>query len=659
MEETKGGLGMNWVLRLKTLVGTEAFWIMVGIFSVIAILAISLAIINKRRSRKSLESFRKRMFTDVFQTLRANLPAEQVWNEWLIAFSKLSDADNYFFYQADPVSGNMHLRAVRSSKQNISINANFDKIVYSDAKQYRPPLMLNSIQAKEQIQNMAGEKKFNLFWLREGKEILAMIQVGPHIKKWDPDMLELAEELKETMTLIQRIVLERLQMEKMTKEAMNINNAATLMRQSSMGSPQFIKQIMSQVLGSFQGDAAYLLKANQPESEPSDASPARDQSHPRFIMAETNGLPADDKGRINAKIDKLPGDLGRMMTAAQLRQGKNLSEEPYLFFTSDNYHSMISVPLWANNHFWGLLIILAKENERLNPKFLPASVILAKRMAMSMENGHMYREMTTSYIDTLKALVDYDDSLEPFTQGHSRQIASFAGEFAQALGHPQDFVEAVYLAGYLHDVGMSGFLRQLATKQGSLTDQEMEQVRHHSSRGAVLVEILNEPVSIAPFIKHHHERWDGMGYPDGLQGEQIPLGARILSVVDFFCAKITSRSYRPAVPLKRALDEMEKAAGMQLDPYLVKIFADMWKKKIVRFSESGNNDGVCYRMQQCPDFLTYACPSYQQAGKKCWEIPGILCAQHGDTCETCLVYTAHQLGEEIKLTRTTDRRTPD
>ena len=650
---------MNWVLKLKTLVGTEAFWIMVGIFSVVAILAISLAIINKRRSRQSLESFRKRMFTDVFQTLRANLPAEQVWNEWLIAFSKLTDAENYFFYQADPISGNMHLRAVRSSKQNININNNFDKIVYSDAKQYRPPLMLNSIQAREQIQNIAGEKRFSLFWLREGKEILAMIQVGPHVNKWDPVMLELAEQLKEAMTLIQRIVLERLQMEKQTKEAININNAATLMRQSSMGSPQFIKQIMSQVLGSFQGDAAYLLKVAQPDIEQSESKTTRDNSHSRFIMSESSGLSAEDKDKIRAKTDQLPGDLGRMMTAAQLRQGKNLNEEPYRLFTSDNYHSMISVPLWANNHFWGLLVILAKDADRLNPKFLPASVILAKRMAMSMENGHMYREMTTSYIDTLKALVDYDDSLEPFTQGHSRQMASFAGEFAQALGHPQDFVDAIYLAGYLHDVGMSGFLRQMAAKQGSLTDQEMEQVRHHSSRGAILVEILNEHVAIAPFIKHHHERWDGLGYPDGLLGEQIPLGARILSVVDFFCAKITARSYRPAVPLKRALEEMEKAAGLQLDPYLVKAFADMWRKKIVRFSESGNKDGACHRLEQCPDFLTYACPSYQLAGKRCWETPGVLCAQHGDTCETCLVYTAHQLGEDIKLTRTTDRRTPD
>jgi len=194
---------------------------------------------------------------------------------------------------------------------------------------------------------------------------------------------------------------------------------------------------------------------------------------------------------------------------------------------------------------------------------------------------------------------------------------------------------------------MSGFLRQIALSPGKLNEQEMQQIRQHSSIGAKLVEPIQEPLPISPLINGHHERWDGLGYPQGLKEEQIPLGSRILAVVDFFVAKITSRGYRSPSSLGEALKDIKAASGTQLDPTIVDVFIDLWHRK-GRLGDLDPMQGMkCWEFKSCPAYIHNQCPAYNQLPTQCWKVSGVHCEKHGNSCEDCPVHSAHRFGQEL------------
>ncbi len=169
----------------------------------------------------------------------------------------------------------------------------------------------------------------------------------------------------------------------------------------------------------------------------------------------------------------------------------------------------------------------------------------------------------------LASAVDFKDSS---TGMHSSHMADYAVATARRLGLREQIVEGVRLAAYLHDLGKIGISDAILMKPGPLTQEEWAEMRRHSTIGARIL----EPVPLSPAIKlavkHNHERWDGHGYPDGLQGEEIPLEARILSIADAYEALTTDRPYRQALGHAAAVEELRRCAGRQFDPRVVKAF---------------------------------------------------------------------------------------
>ncbi len=185
------------------------------------------------------------------------------------------------------------------------------------------------------------------------------------------------------------------------------------------------------------------------------------------------------------------------------------------------------------------------------------------RAAEAMELSAQARQAS---LDSVRALVRAVEAKDPYTRRHSEQVAHYAVHLARALGLPAEQVERIGISSLLHDVGKIGVPDHILTKPGKLTDEEFEHIRRHSATGAEIVASVTLFSEEAQLIRHHHERWDGNGYPDGLAGEEIPLPSRIINVADSMDAMLMTRSYKPSYRVEKMLGELTRCAGTQFDP---------------------------------------------------------------------------------------------
>lgn len=182
------------------------------------------------------------------------------------------------------------------------------------------------------------------------------------------------------------------------------------------------------------------------------------------------------------------------------------------------------------------------------------------------------RQLANANVATVEALAAAVDAKDPYTRGHAQRVSIYAAAIAGALGLSATQVERVRLAGLLHDVGKIGISDAILTKAGPLTAEEGVALQQHPVIGERMLSVVPFLREILPAVRHHHERWDGQGYPDGLAGAKIPPDAAILMVADAFDAMTTSRPYRSALPLGEALRRMREGQGTQFDPRAVVAF---------------------------------------------------------------------------------------
>jgi putative nucleotidyltransferase with HDIG domain len=192
-----------------------------------------------------------------------------------------------------------------------------------------------------------------------------------------------------------------------------------------------------------------------------------------------------------------------------------------------------------------------------------------------MENAALYSAQERLFLGTVESLTAAIDAKDPYTCGHSRRVATLAAQLASALGMQADDVERVRVAGLVHDVGKIGIPEGVLTKQGRLTDEEFDLIKQHPVIGYRILKDIALLKEVLPGVLYHHERFDGRGYPRGLAGGEIPLIARILALADTFDAMSSSRSYRPAVPRDKILEELRRNCGTQFDPELLPVFLAM------------------------------------------------------------------------------------
>lgn len=173
------------------------------------------------------------------------------------------------------------------------------------------------------------------------------------------------------------------------------------------------------------------------------------------------------------------------------------------------------------------------------------------------------------------------ESKDPYTKGHSERVANLSAEFASIIGFPGREQNLIMKAGILHDIGKIGIGDHILHKSGILTKEEVIFIEQHTVIGEKICRPLHSLSVILPIIRHHHERWDGEGFPDGLKGEQIPVMARILSIVDAFDTMVSERPYRRPISIEKAIKKMEEEKNSgQWDPVFLEKFTEMMRGKI-------------------------------------------------------------------------------
>jgi len=188
-------------------------------------------------------------------------------------------------------------------------------------------------------------------------------------------------------------------------------------------------------------------------------------------------------------------------------------------------------------------------------------------------------ELRTAYIQTIRALAEAIDAKDAYTRGHSERVAVYASRIGNHMGLRKELIERIYFAGLLHDVGKIAVPDNILRKPGALTSDEWQTMRRHPAAGYEILLKIDFLKTASQIVMSHHERYDGGGYPRGLAGEEIPLGARIFTIADAFDAMTTDRPYQKARQTWEALEIIEKGKGKHFDPQIVDAFASVMRRR--------------------------------------------------------------------------------
>ena len=244
-------------------------------------------------------------------------------------------------------------------------------------------------------------------------------------------------------------------------------------------------------------------------------------------------------------------------------------DNPEKYYT----HSLISVPLLIKDEVIGVININHKAKGGLFSKddFRFAGGV-ANEAAIAIENARLFTSLQDNYIRTVMALTSAIDAKDHYTKSHSEHVCQYAVSIARELGLSEKQIEDIREACRLHDLGKIGVPDDILTKTGKLTPEEWAQIKLHSIKSADILRPLTFLNGVIEIVEQHHERYDGKGYPFGLKGEDIIIGARILAICDSFDAMTTDRPYRKALSFEESVAELKKCSGTQFDPQVVEAF---------------------------------------------------------------------------------------
>lgn len=265
---------------------------------------------------------------------------------------------------------------------------------------------------------------------------------------------------------------------------------------------------------------------------------------------------------------------------------------PYIIKSSDDSGNIMAVPFKIRSSFFGFLVLINNnQGDVFSEKDLYFVNHIIEKSAFSIENLALYENIYNNLFSTLYALVRAIEAKDPYTKEHSARVTKYAIEIARYMGYNNDEIEILNVAGNLHDIGKIGIPDNILLKPASLTKEEFEIIKKHPVIGANIISQLPMWSNEKEIIKHHHERWDGTGYPDGLSGEDIPIFSRILSVADVYDALTSDRSYRSMIHHDVAVKIIKDNSGKQFDPKVAEAFLDLYDKGIILYRNTNNLTG--------------------------------------------------------------------
>jgi len=287
-------------------------------------------------------------------------------------------------------------------------------------------------------------------------------------------------------------------------------------------------------------------------------------------------LMCDQDGRFNASRmgdESLVGQLLGVLHASFADVVKTAGRETVTLTQREQGFEGLAVTVPGVGNALGVLCVA---REARNGGFLPDERELllgyAQTTSVALQKLLLREQLEQNLVDTIASFVNALESKDPYLKGHSARVSLYSGELATAMGRPQADVVMFGRAGMLHDLGKLVMLDNILRKPRQLTEEEFELIRSHPVIGDRILKPLRFLACEAKAVRHHHERYDGKGYPDGLTGEDIPLIARVVAVADAFDAMTSDRPYRSRRPLGAALEEIARGRRTQFDPIAAEAF---------------------------------------------------------------------------------------
>lgn len=312
-----------------------------------------------------------------------------------------------------------------------------------------------------------------------------------------------------------------------------------------------------------------------------------DQDDNELYIAASRGLPPDVIASTRIKVGE--GIAGKVAQTCKPIFVEDIEADIRFQRTnsSDRYKSksFISVPLRVKNRVVGVLNINAsREVTSFEDRDVRLLTILADQAAMTLENIELYNNLQDFYFEMIQTLARVIDAKDSYTYDHADRARHYAKLIAERMNLPQAIVRHVEYAALMHDIGKIGIEEQILKKPGRLTPEETEIIKKHPTIGNKIISPITFLAPVAPMVLYHQEWYDGNGYPEGLSGEEIPLGSRIVAVIDAYDAMTSDRPYRKALPQDYAVAELKKGAGTQFDPQVVDVFVKILTDKNVAFN---------------------------------------------------------------------------
>jgi HD-GYP domain-containing protein (c-di-GMP phosphodiesterase class II) len=236
------------------------------------------------------------------------------------------------------------------------------------------------------------------------------------------------------------------------------------------------------------------------------------------------------------------------------------------------FSSDISIPLSIAGKSVGALRLASYRVGGFTLNHLQIAEKFSEQLSVALSSLEAYKNVKDLFLNVTKALVSTIEEKDPFTKGHSERVSFLATELGKKLDLDHKHIHEVMLAALLHDIGKIGIPDKILNKPSHLTQMEHEAIKEHAKKGAKILEPIHQLRDILPLVLYHHEYYDGCGYPEGLKGTDIPLGARIIKICDAFDAMTSARPYRDARTVEFALEEIKRHSGEHFDPELTITF---------------------------------------------------------------------------------------
>ncbi|WP_238701180.1 HD domain-containing phosphohydrolase [Mariprofundus erugo] len=258
-----------------------------------------------------------------------------------------------------------------------------------------------------------------------------------------------------------------------------------------------------------------------------------------------------------------------------LNHEAEISEAERKLLRLDQAEAAICMPFGHKGKVFGVVVLSefrAREREPIDARKIQVCRALIGQMGAAIEMSRLYEQLVEQLMETVLAMAESVEKKSPWTAGHSRRVTGYAMALAEQIGWHGEQLEELRIAGLLHDLGKIGVPGAILNKQGRLSEEEYAIIQRHPEDGAQILGKIKMLHPYIPMIRHHHEWFNGAGYPDGIGGEEIPIGARIMAVADAFDAMTADRPYRRGLPAEQAIERLEQGAGTQFDPELVAAF---------------------------------------------------------------------------------------